>query len=473
MYDSFLELCGFERNEIQEDLPRIRKAFDKLEITSEDIEEGEERVRENFDIELLGMRKILRLFIKELVNLMLAEDEKEIRLYTVMPTINPDIIGAAMQASNKVYAGFPDFLLIMVAGAIFGKLAPIQDAAEEHMLTRGAAHCSCNQTRLGCQVLELLPRPDLLLSWGHFCDEVPKVDELLHEFFDIPVVIVNRCQDEDWTEYPEPNPRAVEFYTAELKKALAKTSETIGVEISEDLFRQTLMTSMMYYGLVAQIGELVVDSDPLIISPNDILYALWLYFLGVAPENVQARMDAVNILYSELKERKEKGVGILPKGAPRVLHCGFPSLVDPSVIKLMERLGLAIPVMEAQLWYPDAQFLPSATGVDLTETDPCKILAMTLLAASFLHVTSGREEALLTACKRYDIDAVFALLHYSCRPYGNDGIMLKGAIKEELGLPTLLLEGDIFDPRIYTREQLRTRLESFAELVKASKRPRG
>jgi len=290
---------------------------------------------------------------------------------------------------------------------------------------------------------------------------------LMHELFGIPVVFVNRCQDEDWRDFPEPNLRAVEFYTSELKNALRKVSETIGVEIGKEVFTHSLMQSMMYYGVVAKIGELVVDSDPLILSPTDILYLIWLYFLGVVPGNLQARMDAINTLYAELKERKEKGEGILPKGAPRVFHCGFCSMVDPSIVKLMEKLGLAIPVMEAQLWYPDGQFLPTTTGVDLMETDPCEILARTLLSASFLHVTAGREDALIAACKKYSVDAVFALPHFSCRPYGTDGYMIKDAVKRELGLPTLILEGDIFDSRVYTREQLRTRLESFTEMVKS------
>lgn len=61
------------------------------------------------------------------------------------------------------------------------------------------------------------------------------------------------------------------------------------------------------------------------------------------------------------------------------------------------------------------------------------------------------------------------MLHYSCRPFATDALMVKDALKKELGIPVLVLEADIYDPRFYTREQLRTRLESFAELVKASR----
>ncbi|UCF83046.1 MAG: 2-hydroxyacyl-CoA dehydratase [Desulfobacteraceae bacterium] len=45
--------------------------------------------------------------------------------------------------------------------------------------------------------------------------------------------------------------------------------------------------------------------------------------------------------------------------------------------------------------------------------------------------------------------------------------MVKDALKKEVKIPALVLEGDVYDPRYYTKEQLRTRIESFAELVKA------
>ena len=44
--------------------------------------------------------------------------------------------------------------------------------------------------------------------------------------------------------------------------------------------------------------------------------------------------------------------------------------------------------------------------------------------------------------------------------------MLKKTISEKPGIPVLVLEGDLYDSRNYSAEQLRTRVESFARMLK-------
>ena len=72
------------------------------------------------------------------------------------------------------------------------------------------------------------------------------------------------------------------------------------------------------------------------------------------------------------------------------------------------------------------------------------------------------------ALKRYNLDGILVILAYSCRIGSSDGAIVKDTIMKETGLPCLELEADIWDPRYYTPAQLQTRIESFAETVKAS-----
>jgi hypothetical protein len=74
-YDSVFRLCGYEPREIEEQRPRIERAFGKLEFTPEDFDRAEERVREYFDIELAGIRKMLGLWLQSLVDVVLAREE--------------------------------------------------------------------------------------------------------------------------------------------------------------------------------------------------------------------------------------------------------------------------------------------------------------------------------------------------------------------------------------------------------------
>ena len=54
---------------------------------------------------------------------------------------------------------------------------------------------------------------------------------------------------------------------------------------------------------------------------------------------------------------------------------------------------------------------------------------------------------------------------YNCRPLSAGAVMIKKIIEEESGLPVLYVEWDPYDERFYGAEQLRTRMETFADLL--------
>ena len=471
MYKNFLELCGFEKEELDKELPRIEKAFKRLQLTEDDMKKGEERLKKYYDIELMGMRKVFGVYIRELVNLVLADEEREKILYNVMPTISPDLIGAAMLKSPEtVYAGFPDFLILYTMGAFFDKVDQLFEAAEKHCSPPGAGHCGCNQTRVGLQLLGLIPRPDLILSWGHYCDEVPKQDELLHHLLGINVAFVNRCQDENWDEFPDPLPRAIEFYSNEMRNAVKEIGRIVGFEIPENAVAEGLLGTLQYFAALARLQELLAQSDPVPLSHADNLYLIGMFLLGVSPENRERRMEAIGLLIKELKERIKQGKGVTEKGAPRILHTGFPSFVDPGVIKMLYDNGLQIPLMEGSLYSPGCRFMPDFGDLDdLEKIDPYAILTQAFLMACVTTVTSKRIANIIEACKKFDFDGIFFYHHFSCRLYGTESQIVRDAVRKELNIPTMVVEGDIFDPRFYTVEQLRTRIEAFAEMVKMSK----
>ena len=69
MYSEFLNVCGFEPEEIEDEASRIDKAFKILEIGPDDVDEATERVKRFFDLELLGIRKALGILLKELLSM--------------------------------------------------------------------------------------------------------------------------------------------------------------------------------------------------------------------------------------------------------------------------------------------------------------------------------------------------------------------------------------------------------------------
>ena len=66
-----------------------------------------------------------------------------------------------------------------------------------------------------------------------------------------------------------------------------------------------------------------------------------------------------------------------------------------------------------------------------------------------------------------DADGVLLIFQFNCRPWATPPLMAKRALKERLDVPVLVVEGDIYDTRNYSAGQLKTRIESFAEVLKA------
>jgi len=129
MYTELLKLCGYEPDEIERERPRIDKSFKKLGIEAEDIARGESRIREFFDIELVGMRKVLGIWMKELINIVLAREEGKRIVYPSFPPA-AELNATASLASEDIYAINPEVVLCQTMGQIFDKLTPIQEAAE-------------------------------------------------------------------------------------------------------------------------------------------------------------------------------------------------------------------------------------------------------------------------------------------------------------------------------------------------------
>ena len=86
-YSNLLTLCGFDGEEINKEKSRIEKAFKKLSFGPEDIVEAEAWVKQNHDTDLVGVRKLLGAWLKELVDLLLSRDEGKKIVYYGFPSI--------------------------------------------------------------------------------------------------------------------------------------------------------------------------------------------------------------------------------------------------------------------------------------------------------------------------------------------------------------------------------------------------
>ncbi|MHC1585193.1 MAG: 2-hydroxyacyl-CoA dehydratase [Candidatus Syntropharchaeia archaeon] len=100
---------------------------------------------------------------------------------------------------------------------------------------------------------------------------------------------------------------------------------------------------------------------------------------------------------------------------------------------------------------------------------PFESMARKTLQTRFASWGNGPGERMvdqhLDIIRDYDVDGVIYFAHWGCRTICGCLKMIKDAIMDEFDIPVLVLDGDIFDPRNNPKDQAKSRVEEFIELL--------
>jgi hypothetical protein len=458
-YDTLLELCGFEAEEIDKERPRVEKAFQRLDLGPDDMESAGKWVTQNHDVGLEGVRKLLGLWLKELIDLVLAKDEGKKLLYYGFPTIAGPAAAIAA-ASEDVYCVCPDAVLCYTMGQIFNKLTPILEAGEENGLPPGHGLCSLQQIRVGGLAKGIIPVPDLVLTSSYYCDMGSKTDELLHYRYGHSTVYTNGSMDSRWGEFPGCLPERVDFLGNQLEKALHGAEEVLGIEITKEARYRGAARSKELFGALRELIELIKSAEPQPISIVDVEIARRLTSGSASERFMTDGPRILAILNREVLDRIEKRTGVVERGAPRAMIL-MAHFSDPSIMHMIEDIGLSIPVtIHTTLASRIMKTTPFISGTNLAKEQ---------LERGPFYGSFGEIKRAAEAAQSFSVDGVIFNYLFNCRPIAMLSHLLKDYVESETGIPVLSLEMDMYDSRAYSAGALRTRVETFADMLRVRK----
>ncbi|MEN8246331.1 MAG: 2-hydroxyacyl-CoA dehydratase family protein, partial [Thermodesulfobacteriota bacterium] len=351
-YNELLTLCGFEPDEIQRQRHRIETTFQRLNLGADDMDRAVLRLRTYFDLELMGVRKAIGVWLKELIDLVMARDEGKKIIYYGYPPFQYTglVIKKASEAVGDFYVACPEVILCETLGQIFGKLNPLLEAGETGGLPPGHAMCSLLQIKDGALSLGYIPAPDLSISTSYFCDMGPKADELMqYKHGGYPVEFFDSCMDSPWGEWPAYDPQLVYYLGGQLDQLFSSLQDRFGFVIDETVWAASRKLAGPLYAATNRLNKSLV-ANPLPLGPVEaqLIVNYPSACTGIA---MKEGAEAIEIMAEELEKRVETGAGVLPKDAPRVL-IGFPSFVDPALNRLIQDAGLAVPAHSLLLGPP-------------------------------------------------------------------------------------------------------------------------
>ena len=470
IYAELLSLAGFEEPELTRTLPDWIEASRKLGLSEEDVRHAVvEWIPAHFDIELTGIRKLIGAFLREAIDLTRAKQYKANGMkivYGILPAITSNYLAIKASGGDKVFVSFPDIFLATTLNGFFHKADRYLETAEAGGMTYGCRHCALNKTRIGARILDVIPSPDVIWTWGYICDEGPKTDEFMQLMCaqDWDFIISRLPHDTHFGENDSENDRRVKYLAKQMRNGFEFVQEKIGITVTPESISEAVGVFGDYAKKLSELIGLVCAADP---PPMDgAALACFGYPLSM-PFNTGFHhvKDALETTIQEVKERVDAGVGIVPKGSPK-LGCYFVSTPVPWISRMFRDNGVALSF--SLLMTPTkAQLVPP------TYDDPFMASAQTWLRKP-IGANLGYE--IDVTCERvetYKPEGMVMGFYDFDRWLGAHQKIMSQAVEKQTGVPHFYMESDFWDDRDYSPEALRTRIESICQIVKMNKMMQG
>lgn len=460
----FLKLLGWEGEELEKFLPQWLHAADYLGLKDEDVSNAiESWLPTYWDMSLLSVRKLIAACIREAVELSKAEQFKREGKKIIYS--NPTASHASLYA-NKVAGGdrlhvfYPDFIITSVNQAFFGKTQSGSDG--HHSMSANCQHCALNCIRLqACFAGQIIP-PTVTWNWGLHCNEASKTEEMIHclygeEWQDVFIMIPHDAPNGSIEAEDE---KRVSYFAQQIKEGQRQVSAITGIEVTEEHMRQATEKYLAYMRRMEKLSDLVINADPQPMAVNE-LTQFGICMQVCFDTGLDYINDAIDTAIEEMEERIKNGIGILPKGAPK-LACHFQPLNIPWIDRAFLKHGVAIALGRI---FPPASWLEEAvdeSDMYITAARHC------LLCPNAVNMKN--ESAIATRLlSNYNFDgALFGFFSHD-RWIGALHKTMIREVEEITGIPHYYLEGEFWSDDNYSMEDRLPIIRSICNSLKISK----
>jgi benzoyl-CoA reductase/2-hydroxyglutaryl-CoA dehydratase subunit BcrC/BadD/HgdB len=221
------------------------------------------------------------------------------------------------------------------------------EVAEQAGMTYGARHCALNKMRVGIRLSGLVPTPDVDWAWGLVCDEATKIDEYINCLYDEDwkVVATRLPHDTHMHEKGWDDPHRVKFLAQELRHSMAEVEKITGITVKPEHMNEAFNEFQQMLVKSSQLNGMTFAADPQPLCSSTLLVA---GMVKAYPFNtgLQYIIDGLTTLIGEVEKDIKKGIGIYPKGAPKVGFYFIPWAI-PWVDKMFRDNGVATSISTA------------------------------------------------------------------------------------------------------------------------------
>ncbi|MDI6725890.1 MAG: 2-hydroxyacyl-CoA dehydratase [Smithellaceae bacterium] len=299
-----------------------------------------------------------------------------------------------------------------------------------------------------------LPRPDMLICCNNICGTVLKWYEVQARFFQVPLFILDTpfCH----TTF---TPEAKKYVLSQIKEYIRFLETTTGRQFDHDRIKEVGKLSLQ----AQRLWQAVLDMSMNKPAPLSAFDAFFHLALIVTLRGTQTAVDYYQELLAEIRERVDKGIGAIPTERYRLLWDNLP------VWYRTKWLSEKFSSLEACLV---ADTYTSAWCGSLKYINEDNFLDSLAEGYSRIYLNIGIDEMakeVIGMIDKYQVDGLVMHSNRSCKPYSFGQYDIQRIIREQTGIPSLIIEADMVDERNFSEAQVDTRIEAFMELLGGNK----
>jgi benzoyl-CoA reductase/2-hydroxyglutaryl-CoA dehydratase subunit BcrC/BadD/HgdB len=296
-----------------------------------------------------------------------------------------------------------------------------------------------------------LPKPDMLICCNNICGTVLKWYEIQARFFDVPLFVLDTPVIH--TGFSE---SAKEYVRHQIREYIIFLETHCGKPLDSDRMAEVGRLSIQGQ----RLWQAVLDTATHHPAPMSAFDAFFHLALIVTLRGTRIAVDYYALLLEEMQQRIQEGIGAVSEEKIRLLWDNLPIWYRTKW--LSESFAARGACLVADTY-------TSAWCRSLAYLDETDFLESMTEGYSRIYLNLGVDrmaQAVIELIDRYDVQGLVMHSNRSCKPYSLGQYDIQRIVRETRGIPTLIIEADMVDPRSFSEAQVETRIDAFLEMMK-------
>jgi benzoyl-CoA reductase/2-hydroxyglutaryl-CoA dehydratase subunit BcrC/BadD/HgdB len=314
--------------------------------------------------------------------------------------------------------------------------------------------CSAQRAMIGMAKNGLIPKPDFIVSSSAVCDAEIKSFEVLAKHFQCSHFTIDQPY---WD-----NPQGIDYYIQELEELISFLEGHTGKKLQRDRLRETVELSRQATLLYQEISH-YRKTPPSPMRNLDFFNLCTLYCLLAGTREA---IDYFQTVKSEVKAQVEGKGEVLRAEEKFRLSCVFcvPCFAMDILDWMEQEHGVTIASDLGGFWLREEAWDPANPLESLAKKAFYSPLALPIIGP----VDNWCESAVRMS-REYQVDGAVVFAPITCKQGCATLRVVKDAIQDQLGIPTLVADCDIIDPSVVSPDELKSKLEGFFETLEEHK----